>query len=272
MKRSFAAFSLVAAAVWFAATPSARADEFCVVSFNVQSGDAQIEALEEVVSRYAFCDLWGFSEVANADWAAQFAETLQVQRGAPFAVELGLTGAADRLAILYNTDRFSLMSRSELDHINVGERVRAPLVGAFQDSVDGSRFLFMVNHLYRSRAERRHEQAGLINDWAQAQSLPVIAVGDYNFDWHVPDGEGDHDAGYDAMIAGEVFHWIRPQRMLRTHCSDYNSILDFVFVAGPARDWSAESLILEAHPSYCERENNLTSDHRPVIAFFDRES
>jgi len=73
--------------------------------------------------------------------------------------------------------------------INVGGNVRAPLVAQLRLKPAGPEFLFMVNHLYRSNTEWRHEQARLLNAWARSQTLPVIAVGDYNFDWDVSNGD-----------------------------------------------------------------------------------
>jgi hypothetical protein len=59
-------------------------------------------------------------------------------------------------------------------------------------------------------------------------------VGDYNFDWDV--GSGDHDPGYDELVAGGVFEWVRPDPLVSTQCSGfYDSVLDFVFVGGDAR-------------------------------------
>lgn len=98
--------------------------------------------------------------------------------------------------------------------------------------------LFMVNHLYRSKATKRHEQATGLNDWAKTQTLPVIAVGDYNFDWSIPTGDTNHDKGYDNMVINGVFTWVRPETLVKTHCSHHNGVLDFVFVSGDAQSWN----------------------------------
>lgn len=42
----------------------------------------------------------------------------------------------------------------------------------------------------------------MLNEWAENQDLPVIAVGDYNFDWEVVGGDQDHDEGFDLLTAG----------------------------------------------------------------------
>jgi endonuclease/exonuclease/phosphatase family metal-dependent hydrolase len=125
----------------------------------------------------------------------------------------------------------------------------------------------MVNHLYRTNTERRHEQAPLLNVWARQQALPVIAVGDYNFDWDVRNGDTVHDRGYDLLAAEGTFAWVRPPHLIRTQCS-FDSVLDFVFVAGAAQGLQASSEILAAEESYCP-DTNTRSDHRPVLASFD---
>jgi hypothetical protein len=59
-----------------------------------------------------------------------------------------------------------------------------------------------------------------------------------------------------------------PTRILSTQCSGfYDSVLDFVFVGGDAREWAAESVILRPDDTYCSGSHRDTwSDHRPVRA------
>ena len=67
----------------------------------------------------------------------------------------------------------------------------------------------------------------IFNDWASRQQLPVIAVGDYNFDWSVIDGDTNHDEGYDKLTANSVFEWVRPAILLKTNDSNFNSVFPF---------------------------------------------
>ena len=119
-------------------------------------------------------------------------------------------GAISR-SILYDVDRFELIRGEELKHINIRGNVRAPFIAQLRDKQSGVEFIFMVNHLYRSDDEGRHAQAEMLNTWVSAQTLPVIAVGDYNFDWSVNGGEIDHDDGYDLLTADNRFEWVRPE-------------------------------------------------------------
>jgi hypothetical protein len=104
----------------------------------------------------------------------------------------------------------------------------------------------MVNHLARGDEDKRLEQCKLLSQWAKGQTLPVIAVGDYNIDFHVTKGDaGKRDPGFDALLKDNHFRWVRPDRLTKTQASDnYNSVLDFVFVAHAPFGWSAQSRIL----------------------------
>lgn len=157
---------------------------------------------------------------------------------------LGTSGDNMRLLALYDANRYDLLGGEELYAINTTGNARAPLVLHLREKSSGQEFLFMVNHLYRSRDDERIKQAQLLAEWAAAQTLPVIAVGDYNFDWAVGGGEANHDGGYDAMTQGGAWQWVRPAQLVTTECSGwpctYNTVLDFVFTGGPAScDWPA---------------------------------
>lgn len=78
----------------------------------------------------------------------------------------------------------------------------------------------MVNHLARTNTLR--QQATGLKDWADQQQLPVIAVGDYNFDYNIDDDEGNQ--AMENMLAGDVWKWIFPDHAYKTQGSrEYNS-------------------------------------------------
>jgi hypothetical protein len=255
---------ILAAILLFAGRASA--EELTVIGFNAESGGADPQTLSTQIAAIRGCDLWGFSEVENEAWAEQFEQAAAQGGNADFRGILGATGGSDRLLIVYNYDRFEARRHFELDDINIGGHVRAPLVVELRLKSTGLPFLFMVNHLYLTDPDGRHEQARRLNRWAATQTMPVIAVGDYNFDWNVKEGEKVHDLGYDLLTAKRVFEWIPPRTLIRTKCA-VPSILDFTFVAGPARDWNGSSSILFPEEAYCPGDNR-TSDHRPVRTTF----
>jgi len=249
-----------------------KADErIGVIGWNAESGDANPNVVAARIAEIDGCDIWGISEVKDSIWAEQFETAAEVGEGADFKTILGTTGGGDQMQIIYDSERFELIGSFELHRINVSGRVRAPLVAHLRITGTDIQFLFMVNHLYRTRSERRHEQARLLNRWGGEQTLPIIAVGDYNFDWHVEEGRFDHDEGYDEMVADGEFNWIRPSKLKKTQANPrFNSILDFVFLGGNSWTWKAKSTILprDTNDMIDERfsDDDQTSDHRPVRA------
>lgn len=248
-----------------AGTPARGGEhDLTVAGWNVESGDADARVIAARLGEFQGVDLWGLSEVNDAADARLFEAGVEQGEAADFTRILGSSGGGDRLLLLYDEDRFDLVRQGELDAINVRGNVRAPLYAHLRDTATGAEFIFMVNHLYRSDDAARRRQAAALNDWAETQSLPIIAVGDYNFDWSVEGGERDHDPGYDAFTAGGVWKWVRPARLVSTQDSRYDDVLDFVFTANGAQEWRAHSEIVVAPGDFPD--DATTSDHRPVLA------
>ncbi len=246
--------------------------DLTVVGFNVESGGADIAVLRKQVADMQGVDLWGFSEVDSEDWARELDKGAEEGENASFDVVLGASGQRDRLAIAFNTDRFELVRKFELGDINIEGKVRAPLVIQVKDREHaGLEYLFMVNHLYRGSAEGRHKQGELLNAWIRTQTLPVIAVGDYNFDYLVDGGDkGQRDLGFDNMTKDAVWTWIRPHTLESTTTPSKRrpaAVLDFVFAGNAAAQWPASSEIVKLPDEFTDRDK--TSDHRPVLATFD---
>jgi hypothetical protein len=112
-----------------------------------------------------------------------------------------------------------------------------------------------------------------LREWAERQVLPVIAVGDFNFDYEVPAGPGN--AAFASFTLDQAFKWVKPADLLTTNWSDrnqdnindFNSILDFAFVSGAARLWNASSQIVVRDGDFPD--NASTSDHRPILLWVD---
>jgi len=260
-----------------ACAPVDSSPRLVVAGFNVESGsaDPQVIAQKHIQPHRHQVDIWGFAEVESPAWMDTFRQAMQSGWGSDYRWLLGRSGGKDRLGVVYNARRLTYLRHEELDHINLGGTLRSPLVVEFRFQPTGQRFLFVVNHLYRGdeqTAERRHRQAQLLNEWARTQELPIIAVGDYNLDWDIDSGGQKRDRGFDLLTQDEVFRWVKPTAFVKTQCSPaFNSVLDFVFVAGEAKRWPAASEILYPDPEYCSPVNRPTySDHRPVRAVFDR--
>jgi len=262
------ALTIIVLALAFACGSTISAQSrLTVVSWNIQSGQADPQQVATRIRAFQDVDVWGFSEVQNDAAAAILETAAEDGENADFRRIVGTTGGEDRLVIIYDSNRFRRINDFQLHNINQGNH-RAPLVAQLRDQTTGQEFLFMVNHLARANTALRHRQAGLLRRWAETQTLPVIAVGDYNFDWRVEDGDSNHDLGYDRITEDEVFTWVRPEHLVRSQCSeDFDSVLDFVFVANPVPSWSSSSEIIVVQGD-CP-DNDLTPDHRPVIARFE---
>ena len=248
-------------------------EKLTVMGWNIESGGSHIDVIAARVAGESDVDIWGFSEVEGEKFVQALEAAAEDGEGADYASILGASGSGDRLLIVFDADRLTLLATEELEEINIGGRVRAPLIALFRDTAGGQVFYFMVNHLYRSRSNHRHRQSQMLKEWAERQDHAVIAVGDYNYDWDVIDGESDHDRGFDLLTEDGVFSWIRPAELRRTQCSadeqgncQYNSVLDFIFAAHLPASWIAESDIIAVPGDFPDDETS--SDHRPVRGVF----
>lgn len=253
---------------------AATSDErLTVISYNVESDDVDDTdptKVAEDIQRIAGADVWGLSEVANQEAADIFTQAVTVPSSSYTSI-LGTTGSNDKLQLIFNRNRLRLISSEEL---NGSGGTREPLVGRFEFLPNGQEFLFMVNHFNRREAEKRQKQAQFVREWGKQQTLPIIAVGDYNFDVDPRNKSGN--AAFEIFNQDDTFAWIEPQCLSTDTCPptgsqcdpQYNSILDFVFVTGAAKQWQGESDLLFLEEEVCPKEESGYSDHRPVSATF----
>jgi hypothetical protein len=245
--------------------------------FKANEKESDPNLLQQQMGQKKGVQLWGLCEVLDAPTLVKFEQGAEAAVAADFRTVLGTTGGRDRLAVVYDSSRFDLIGHEELTMIQLSGGLRAPLVAQLKDKVNNAQFLFMVNHLKRGEAQNpvRLDQAKLLNQWVRQQTLPVFAVGDYNFDFDVARGDSGvpfRDGGFDAMIKDGKFNWIRPQTLVKTEADDqFNSILDFVFVANIPFNWTIESRILDREGDKAATENDFDdddkqTDHRPLEA------
>jgi endonuclease/exonuclease/phosphatase family metal-dependent hydrolase len=271
----FWGFGLILLVMFVAIAPAfpATAEPLSIISYNVESDDLDdtdphlvAEDIREIVG----ADLWGLSEVADQAAADIFTEAVAVS-GSDFKSIFGTTGSLDKLQIIYNQNKLDLLEREELDNIGGS---RSPLVAHFKFLPTGQEFLFTVNHFNRGSESKRNQQAENLRDWAEAQSLPVIAVGDYNFDFDLAQKKGNK--AFDIFLRKDVMTWIKPNCLKTNSCPPtgtqcdpkYASILDYVFVSQIAKKWPCESDILFVQKQVCQKEKDGFSDHYPLMANF----
>ena len=235
-----------------------------VLGWNVESDDNSPMLIARQLESLEGYDIIGLSEVKEKN-AALYAAALSYGEGAygkqsDFQYALGATGGADRLMIVWDDTRFEKIGDAvEIDSLNRG-RHRAPFYAHFRLRKSAVEFLFMVNHLARADAEFRQRQAKGLAAWSRQQSLPILAVGDYNFDYNIDDGPGN-DA-FDIFL-NSAFEWIRPEPLVKTSLHPlYSGVLDFFFVANMPANWRTSSEIL--FRDITKPDDSEFSDHRPV--------
>ena len=242
--------------------------EYRMLSWNVESEGADSSVIADqltALNAKDHYDVFALSEVLPGDFG-KFRDAL----GQHYRYVFSKSGHNDRLEILYNEDKFELLRHFEINEINILNRYRAPLVAHLRDRVNGTEFLVMVNHLARGKAEIRQQQATKLVEWARDQTLPVFALGDYNFDFVFETRKGN--PGFENMMRDNIWDWVEPSELIDTNWydnpkhpdgkDDYpGSILDFAFVAGPAKDWKSVCNVIVREGDFPDDEK--TSDHRP---------
>ena len=93
-------------------------------------------------------------------------------------------------------------------------------MGHFRDRESGVDFLITVNHLARGNENIRRRQAAGLRKWAEAQSLPLIAIGDYNFDYDFRTKAGN--MAFQLFTKDNVWKWLRPEELVDSNWADNN--------------------------------------------------
>ena len=122
-------------------------------------------------------------------------------------------------------------------------------------------------------ADFRQKQAAGLREWARDQKLPIICIGDFNFDYNFANENGNE--AFREFMRDGIWKWVKPAEWIDTNWADRNedgvddypgSMLDFVFVANGAREWKAESRVIVLDGDFPD--DLMTSDHRPVRCVF----
>jgi endonuclease/exonuclease/phosphatase family metal-dependent hydrolase len=259
--------------------PCGIAQELHVVGWNVESGENDEDVIARQLSELDRFHIYGLTEVHASNFS-RYEEAIDGAFPADYEYVHTESGGGDRMMIVYDSDRLSLVgSPQELERhegytLNRRDndsnlRHRSPFVVRFLDTETDVEFLFMLNHLARGDSNARLEQAKGLREWARDQLLPVVAVGDYNFDYKFTTGVGNQSFG--RFMEDDIWVWVEPVELIDTQWTDRNgsdkypdTILDFVFVSGAAQSWPAESSVIERSGDFPD--DARTSDHRPVRA------
>ena len=182
---------------------------------------------------------------------------------------------SDNLMMFYDQKKFRLIKRGNLKRsVNTpssSEKRHGPMFVRLEERTNHQELIVTLSHLTRDDAELRAEQAGDLRDWAQNQALPVIAIGEFNFDYDFKTEKGD--AGFDEFVQGGVWKLIKPTSLIDIHSAEElnghdrfpESTLNFSFVTGAAKNWKIKSReFVRDSDSFDEK----TVRHRPVELFF----
>jgi len=236
-----------------------------IVAWNVESGGNDPLVIAEQMKDFAGFDVIALNEVGERNVPA-YAASL----GENYQAVISTTGRADRLAILYNTNRFEILQATEIHELNNGTH-RSPLYVRLRERESGFEFIFMTNHLARRNEQLRQAQAAGLREWARESNTPIIAAGDFNFDYSFKKQTGNES--FRLFMQDNIWKWIKPDPLVDTNWSGSglvdsypDSMLDFVFVANGAKELEARCKIIVREGDFPD--NDSTSDHRATQAVF----
>ena len=255
-------------------------NQIMMLSWNVESDGAEAETVCRELTELNQGDR--YDVVTLTEVLPEDLKKFRLALGMHYKYAYSKSGHNDRMQILYNENRFEKVRHFELAEINIKNRYRAPLVVHLKERKTESRpdeleFLVLVNHLARGKPEIRQEQATMLVEWARDQSLPVFALGDYNFDYVFETDKGN--PAFVNFMKDNIWRWVKPETMVDSNWyddpeapdgkDDYpGSLLDFAFVAGPAKDWKSKCQIIVRKNDFPD--NEKTSDHRPYELILEK--
>ena len=184
------------------------------------------------------------------------------------------TGRSDRMMIVYNANRLEELEHAELeahDGVRTNDenlRHRSPLMEV-SPQAQRCRVPASAESRGRWQCEAAPRASQALRLWAADQELPIVGIGDYNFDFDFPTRRGN--PAFDEFHLDYVWYWVEPMKLVDTNWSDRDgdgvddyphSCLDFTFVAGKAKLWHSRSRVIVRDGDFPD--DDKTSDHRPV--------
>lgn len=248
---------------------ASESSEFTVVSWNVNARQADLQLTALRMARFQGVHLWGLCEVRDTHWAEMLVQAAGENEPGDFVGIVSRTEGTDGSCIIYDKTQFDLIRAFEIDWTDqlwycARIPLRPPLVAHLRHRAQGQEFFFMVNRLYNCQIER---QAAALNFWADGKTLPVVAVGTYDFQYDPDTGPlyPNGQQGLMALIAKGVFRWLPPDNPVATFNWDREVINDFFFLARTFGRLLGQSRIVVEPGDFVARE---TSNYRPVRAVF----
>ncbi len=239
------------------------------IAWNLESDGSDPAVIAEQIKKLPSAQIYAFCEVDPAEF-----ERFEKACGQNFKAINSETGRKDRLQIVFDTEQFELVRKMELHEMNYRRRYRSPLVVHLRHKTNHEEFLLMTLHLARGKPEIRQEQAKKLVEWARDQTLPIVALGDFNFDYDFHKKNGNE--AFKIFQRDNVWMWIKPKTLIDTNWYDpdgdnvdnfKDSMLDFAFVANSAKRWVKQCEVIVRQGDFPD--DKKTSDHRPIGVRFD---
>lgn len=240
---------------------------FSILAWNIEIGGSEVATIKDQLKGLEAFDILALSEVPKKS-AGEFTD-----RWGKDSSIVGEKGGEACLLLAWDATKFEKVKVEELIKFDGQEFApgiqAAPLIAQLRHQQSKQEFIVVMNHLARGSAELRKRQALILVEWAKQQTLPIIAVGGYNFDYDIPTKKGNE--AFDAFLKDSPWKWIEPKQLTDTNWADRNrdgkddypdSMLDFVFAAGPAKQWNVQSEIIVREGDFPDTEK--TSDQRPI--------
>lgn len=283
---------------------SGRADDLRILSWNVESnrpGQSPVSdpaTIAAEIRQLASAESTRFSVLVLSEVEPSTVDRFQSAAAEGLAATVDFVTSAsggfadtDSLMLLVDSSKFEIWNALEIhrygglkgnfnnpaDASESGAlRARSPLAVRLAFKSNGATFWVIANHLARGEEDLRTEQARLLRQWAMDFQEPIIAAGDFNFDFDFKTQQGN--AGFQAMMEGDVWTWLKPDPLVDSNWSDDrqikdrrvdrypDSILDFVFVANDAKKWNGVSNVVVRPEDFPD--SDKTSDHRPLMTVF----
>ncbi|WP_300530775.1 endonuclease/exonuclease/phosphatase family protein [Maricaulis sp.] len=253
---------------------TAWAQSLSLATFNVESDvDTQPELVATDLTRISPLHLWALQEVEDQATLDLFVSALNEATGFSYTGQLGTRGSewGDHLAFIYLAEAFQDVSIVELEEVGGS---RWPLLMT-ATNWSGQELAFVNVHFNRGNETVRQGQSRRLREWIEEnQDLAIIALGDFNFDFDFRGARQGGNRAFSIFARGGVASWPQPICMANDNCPAtgtqcnprYQNMLDFVFLAGTAKQWNAISQLAFLEENYCRREADGYADHRPVLA------
>ena len=154
-------------------------EPFSILAWNIEIGGSEVATIKEQLKGLEPFDILALSEVPKKS-ASEFTD-----RWGKDSAIVGEKGGEACLLLAWDATKFDKVKVEELTKFEDQEFApgiqAAPLIAQLQHKQSKQDLIVVMNHLARGSAELRKRQALILVEWAKKQTLPIIAVGGYNF-------------------------------------------------------------------------------------------